>query len=312
MTASPVLVIVGPTASGKTELAVECAKELNGEIISADSMQIYKGMQIATAKPTEDEMQGIKHYLTDFLDPSESFSVAEFKRLADSAADEIVSKGKLPIVCGGTGLYIDSFVYNIQFTSEEDSHELRQSLEEKFDSVGAEEMLRQLSEFDPNTADSLSVSDRKRIIRAFEVYLLTGKTITQAKLDSRLQPPKYRSVLVGVNYSERERLYERINRRVELMLEQGLVDEAKRFFDLPDKYTASQAIGYKELAPYLNGLISLDEAVENLKKSTRHYAKRQLTWFKRNKNIKWFYPDLYNDRKDFIMSVTDYVKEAIK
>ncbi len=312
MTASPVLVIVGPTASGKTELAVECAKELNGEIISADSMQIYKGMQIATAKPTEDEMQGIKHYLTDFLDPSESFSVAEFKRLADSAADEIVSKGKLPIVCGGTGLYIDSFVYNIQFTSEEDSHELRQSLEEKFDSVGAEEMLRQLSEFDPNTADSLSVSDRKRIIRAFEVYLLTGKTITQAKLDSRLQPPKYRSVLVGVNYSERERLYERINRRVELMLEQGLVDEAKRFFDLPDKYTASQAIGYKELAPYLNGLISLDEAVENLKKSTRHYAKRQLTWFKRNKNIKWFYPDLYNDRKEFIMSVTDYVKEAIK
>lgn len=312
MTASPVLVIVGPTASGKTELAVECAKELNGEIISADSMQIYKGMQIATAKPTEDEMQGIKHYLTDFLDPSESFSVAEFKRLADSAADEIVSKGKLPIVCGGTGLYIDSFVYNIQFTSEEDSHELRQSLEEKFDSVGAEEMLRQLSEFDPNTADSLSVSDRKRIIRAFEVYLLTGKTITQAKLDSRLQPPKYRSVLVGVNYSERERLYERINRRVELMLEQGLVDEAKRFFDLPDKYTASQAIGYKELAPYLNGLISLDEAVENLKKSTRHYAKRQITWFKRNKNIKWFYPDLYNDRKEFIMSVTDYVKEAIK
>lgn len=312
MTASPVLVIVGPTASGKTELAVECAKELNGEIISADSMQIYKGMQIATAKPTEDEMQGIKHYLTDFLDPSESFSVAEFKRLADSAADEIVSKGKLPIVCGGTGLYIDSFVYNIQFTSEEDSHELRQSLEEKFDSVGAEEMLRQLSEFDPNTADSLSVSDRKRIIRAFEVYLLTGKTITQAKLDSRLQPPKYRSVLVGVNYSERERLYERINRRVELMLEQGLVDEAKRYFDLPDKYTASQAIGYKELAPYLNGLISLDEAVENLKKSTRHYAKRQLTWFKRNKNIKWFYPDLYNDRKEFIMSVTDYVKEAIK
>ena len=312
MTASPVLVIVGPTASGKTELAVECAKELNGEIISADSMQSYKGMQIATAKPTEDEMQGIKHYLTDFLDPSESFSVAEFKRLADSAADEIVSKGKLPIVCGGTGLYIDSFVYNIQFTSEEDSHELRQSLEEKFDSVGAEEMLRQLSEFDPNTADSLSVSDRKRIIRAFEVYLLTGKTITQAKLDSRLQPPKYRSVLVGVNYSERERLYERINRRVELMLEQGLVDEAKRYFDLPDKYTASQSIGYKELAPYLNGLISLDEAVENLKKSTRHYAKRQLTWFKRNKNIKWFYPDLYNDRKEFIMSVTDYVKEAIK
>ena len=312
MQKTPILVTVGPTASGKTALAVKLAKELDGEIISAASMQIYKGMQIATAKPTPEEMQGIPHYLTDFLEPDENFSVAEFVSLANEAADEIIKKGKLPIVCGGTGLYVDSFVYNIKFTDEPSDGSMREELEKKFDEIGAEKMLEELAVFDSEAAKSLTPGNRKRIIRAFEVYLSTGKTITQAKLDSRAKPSRFRPVFIGINYKDRETLYERINLRVDLMLKDGLIDEAKEYFKLSDKCTASQAIGYKELAPYLNGEMPLDEAVENLKKSTRRYAKRQLTWFNRNSDIKWFYPDSYPNRTEFENAVINYAKEELQ
>lgn len=306
----PIIVIVGPTASGKTDLAVRCAEEFNAEIISADSMQIYKGMSVATAKPTEEERRGIKHHLIDFLEPYETFSVADYVNMANAAADEILSCGKLPIVCGGTGLYVDSFVYNIKFTEEKTDTELRKSLEEKFDNVGAEEMLRQLAEFDKDSAQALSPNNKKRIIRAFEVYLQTGKTITQAKADSRSEPSRFNPIFIGINYRDRETLYKRINQRVDKMLEEGLLEEAKEYFSLPKKCTSSQAIGYKELSPYFNGEAELCEAVDSLKRSTRRYAKRQLTWFKRNSDINWFYPDDYESREEFQNAVIKYLKEV--
>ncbi|MBE6827273.1 MAG: tRNA (adenosine(37)-N6)-dimethylallyltransferase MiaA [Ruminococcaceae bacterium] len=307
----PLLVIAGPTASGKTALAVECAKEFDGEIISADSMQIYKGMSIATAKPTVQEMQGIKHYLTDFLDVNESFSVASYVRLANEAYDEILKKGKLPILAGGTGLYIDSFTGNINFPEEQTDPELRNELQKKMETVGAEEMLSELASFDPQTAKELHPNNKKRIIRAFEVYLTTGKTVSEARDESRRIPPRFHTVFVGINYKNRDVLYDRINRRVDEMLANGLVREAEEYCRLPEKSTASQAIGYKELKPYFDGACSLEEAAENLKLSTRHYAKRQLTWFNRNKNIRWFCPDLYGSWEEFADEVKTYIRGEI-
>lgn len=311
MSKIPLLVIVGPTASGKTALAVECAKELGGEIVSADSMQIYKGMSIATAKPTAEEMQGVPHYLIDFLDVCENYSVADYVRDANAAIDEIVSGGKLPILCGGTGLYIDSLVDNIKFGEEDSDTELRRSLEEKTEAVGARAMLDELATFDPETAEKLHENNKKRIIRAFEVYLSTGKTFSEMQALSRNEPSRFAPVFVGIGFEDRQKLYRRIDKRVDMMLEAGLVDEAKNYYNLPKKSTSLQAIGYKELKPYFDGEITLEKAVENLKLATRHYAKRQLTWFKRNGRIKWFYFDSYPDKDEFINDVKNYVRRQL-
>lgn len=307
----PLLVIVGPTASGKTALSIECASEFNGEIVSADSMQIYKGMSIATAKPSADEMKGIRHHLMDFLDVNETYSVANFVNDASEAIEQIYNSGKLPILVGGTGLYVDSLVNNIKFAEVDTDFELRRKLNAQLEEIGAEEMLKRMAEFDSDTAEKLHPSNKKRIIRVFEVYKLTGKTVTQLDRESKAVPSPYRPVFVGINFKDREKLYERINRRVDIMLENGLLDEAKRYCNLPEKSTASQAIGYKELIPYFNGEISLDEAVENLKLSTRHYAKRQLTWFRRNQNIKWFCYDEYMSYEDFFNDVKEYIKKVL-
>jgi len=305
-----VLVIVGPTASGKTALAVECAKKLDGEIVSADSMQIYKGMSIATAKPTKEEMQGIPHHLIDFVDVSSQYSVAQYVADAEKCCRDIISRGKLPIIAGGTGLYVDSFVNNIRFSEAESDEALRKSLAGQLKAEGAEKMLERLSEIDPEYAAKLHPNNEKRIIRAFEIYTLTGKTPTEAAAESRTEPSRYSFCFVGINYKDRDVLYDRINRRVDLMMENGLLKEAKSYYDLPKKSTASQAIGYKELKPYFDGEISLEQAVENLKIGTRHYAKRQLTWFRRNEDIKWFYPDA--ETKDgFFKEVIDYIKKVI-
>lgn len=307
----PLLVIVGPTASGKTALAVECALEFGGEVVSADSMQIYKGMSIATVKPTADEMKGVKHRLIDFVDVTDNYSVADYVKDANEAIDAIVGEGKLPILCGGTGLYVDSLVNNIRFSQEETDGELRRSLEEKMEKTGAEAMLEELAQFDPETAERLHANNKKRIIRAFEVFMSTGKTFSEMQVLSREEPSRFNPVFVGIGCEDRRKLYDRIDRRVDIMLENGLVEEAREYYDLPEKTTSSQAIGYKELKPYFEGEITLEQAVDNLKLATRHYAKRQLTWFRRNENIRWFNFDTYTDFRSFSYDVKEYVRRKL-
>ena len=299
----PVLAVVGPTASGKTALAVELAKRLGGEIVSADSMQIYKGMDIASAKPTEAEKQGIPHHMMDFLPPETPYSVAEYVKAAHACILEIHKRQKLPILVGGTGLYVDSLLTGTQFIETETDFDLRARLETEFDALGGEKMLEKLAAFDRDTAARLHPNNRKRIIRAFEVYTLTGKTMTEALAASREKPSPFTPCYIGIAYENREILYDRINRRVDIMLENGLLAEARAFFQgTPD--TAAQAIGYKELKPYLDGVLSLDEAVENLKRATRNYAKRQITWFKRNPQIHWIYADTCSKQALLAQAIT--------
>ena len=299
----PVLAVVGPTASGKTALAVELAKRLGGEIVSADSMQIYKGMDIASAKPTEAEKQGIPHHMMDFLPPETPYSVAEYVKAARACILEIHKRQKLPILVGGTGLYVDSLLTDTQFIETETDFDLRARLETEFDALGGEKMLEKLATFDSDTAARLHPNNRKRIIRAFEVYTLTGKTMTEALAASREKPSPFTPCYIGIAYENREILYDRINRRVDIMLENGLLAEARAFFQgTPD--TAAQAIGYKELKPYLDGVLSLDEAVENLKRATRNYAKRQITWFKRNPQIHWIYADTCSKQALLAQAIT--------
>lgn len=289
-----VIVIVGPTASGKTSLSVEIAKKLGGEIISADSMQIYKGMDIATAKPTDEEKCGVEHHLMDFLDPEDEFSVAKYKELAVSKIEELLNKGKIPIIVGGTGLYVDTVINNTVFFNYDDS-ETRERLEKECDENGIEALFHKLKEVDPDTAEKLHLNDKKRIIRALEVYYLTGKTITEQNNESHKEKSKFNFIQIGLNAKNRDYLYDRINKRVDLMLESGLLDEAKMFYSSDYSSTAKQAIGYKELLPYLKGFVTLDDAVEKLKQETRRYAKRQLTWFRKNNDINWIFIDENNN-----------------
>ncbi len=297
----PVIVVVGPTASGKTSLGIEIARMFNGEIISADSMQIYKGFPIASAAPTDEEKSLAVHHLVEFLEPTVKFSVAEYVALANEKIRDIYSRGKTPVVVGGTGLYINSLIDGIVFGEQKTDMNLRQELEEQFDTLGGEEMLRRLSSFDNEAASRLSVGDRRRIIRAFEVYKLSGITISEQNRLSRVKESPYSPVMIGITYKDREKLYERINKRVDIMLESGLLEEAKSMSN--KGITAAQAIGHKELIPYFNGKVSLRDAVETLKRETRRYAKRQLTWFRRDERIFWIYADEDN--------VTEKAKEII-
>ncbi len=285
-----VLAVVGPTASGKTSLAISLAKKLGGEIVSADSMQIYKGMDIATAKPGENEKEGVPHHLISIVSPEESFSVNEFKIRAVDAIDDILKRGRLPIVAGGTGFYVDTLVNNTKFLDYEKSN-IREFLEKRAENEGADVLYSELKALDEETASRLHENDTKRIIRALEVYHSTGMTISQQCKLSHLNESAYRWCIIGINAHDRQLLYERINLRVDLMLENGLLEEAREFFSSPVSKTARQAIGYKELKPYIDGEMTLDEAVEKLKMETRRYAKRQLTWFRRNESINWIYID---------------------
>ncbi len=299
-----IIAIVGPTASGKTALSVSVAQRFGAEIISADSMQIYKGMNIATAKPTPEERQGITHHLMDYISPSESYSVARFKEDADAAANDIINKGKLPVVVGGTGLYIDSFLNGITFSKGDTDLILRDNLMSRCETEGTESLLEELRKIDPATADKLSVEkNKKRIVRALEIFYTTGVTMTQQNELSRNIPSDYDPVIIGLNFRDRENLYQRINRRVDIMIENGLIEEAQEYFNMNLSVTSVQAIGYKELKPYFDGVRSLEECVELLKRATRRYAKRQLTWFRRNENIKWFFVDDYIDKDDFSKDV---------
>lgn len=289
------IAVVGPTASGKTSLGVELAKHFGGEVVSADSMQIYKYMDIATAKPTVAEMQGIPHHMMDFLLPTEPYSVAKYKEDAMKCIEDIASRGKIPVIVGGTGLYVDTLLYNTEFFDIKIDEKLRKSLYEKCEKLGCDKMWEELKEIDPVSAESIHKNNRKKIIRALEVYYQTGKTISQQTKLSRLSGEVLDYKIIGLSARNRDVLYDRINRRVDIMLKDGLLEEAKDFFEKYNTATAAQAIGYKELLPFFESRLSLEECAENLKMQTRRYAKRQLTWFRRNENINWLYIDDYKD-----------------
>ena len=279
-----IVVVCGPTASGKTKLAVDLALEFGGEIVSADSMQIYKGLDIASAKPTEEEKMGIPHHLMDFLEPTEAFSVADYVAMARAVISDIHSRGKLPVICGGTGLYISSLVDNIEFDDTGSDPAYRAELNALAEEKGNGFVLDMLRAVDPEAASQLHENNLKRIIRALEVYKLSGVTMTEQKRRSRLVPSPYEPCMMMIDHP-REVLYERIDRRVDEMVAAGLAEEAREFFTHTDYVTAAQAIGCKELKPYLDGRQSLDECVDTLKRATRRYAKRQLTWFKKDSRI---------------------------
>lgn len=285
------VVVVGPTASGKTALAVHIAEKFDGEVISADSMQIYRGMDISTAKPTTDEMRGVPHHLIDFLDITEKYSVSDFCKDARKAFDDIISRGKLPVMAGGTGLYIDSFVSNTQFLENGASDDVRERLRAELDERGIADLYAELQRIDPEAAEQIHPNNIKRVLRALEVYRSTGLTITkQAELSHKLVSD-IEPLFIGIGFKDRENLYKRINKRVDLMMENGLLKEAEEFFKSSPSDTAFKAIGCKELQPYFEGEKTVEECVEILKQSTRRYAKRQLTWFKRNNSINWLYAD---------------------
>ncbi len=309
--ATKLLAVVGPTASGKTALAVELAKRYGGEVVSCDSMQIYRGMTIATAAPTADEQQGVPHHLVGIVEPAESFSVVEYVRLAKDAIAGIISRGNIPVICGGTGLYYNSLVDGIEFSEAAELPELREQLRQRALSEGGEVLLAELAQFDPETAARLAPADHKRIIRAIEVYRATGVTMTQHIAQSRSRPSEYDAVTVGLFCNDRQWLYDRIDRRVDVMMERGLLEETRRFYERYGTGTAVQAIGYKELRPYLGGECTLETAVDSLKRATRRYAKRQISWFGRDERIQRLNMDEMNDITQAADRASDMIRSRI-
>lgn len=287
--AEKILVVTGPTATGKTALSVELAKKLGGEIVSADSMQIYRGMDIGTAKVTKAEMQNIPHHMIDIADPSEDYSVSRYVEEADAAVRGILSRGRLPIVAGGTNLYIDSLIAGLDFAEKAEDAALRESLNKQYDDMGGEAMLEHLRGFDPERAAKLHPADKRRIVRAVEIYILTGETITRHDEETKKRPKRYDAVKIALTFADRAVLYDRINARVDKMVSDGLFDEVKGLLDsgLSPACTSMQAIGYKEPAAYFRGEMSKDETIELIKLSSRRYAKRQLTWLRRDDSIHW-------------------------
>ncbi len=287
MERSKIVCVVGPTASGKTDFAIELALKENGEVVSCDSMQIYRYMNIGTAKPTKEEMRGVPHHMLDFLDPMESYSVADFVKDARDCIEDILKRGKLPILCGGTGLYIDSIVNQIEFTEEETDLAYREELKALAERKGVEAVHRLLQEKDPVAAEQIHPNNLKRVIRALEIQKTTGMTKEEADRRAR-KTPIYDAEIYGMDL-EREELYRRINLRVDKMVEMGLLEEVEALLKMgiPETATAMQAIGYKELVEYFRGKVTLVEAVEKIKQESRRYAKRQLSWFRRNKKIFW-------------------------
>ena len=296
MMAKGILVITGPTATGKTALGVRLAKQLGGEVISVDAMQLYAGMVIGTAAPTAEETEGVPHHLVGTVSPAENYSVGRYVEEASAAADDILSRGKLPILVGGTNLYIEALLRGTDFAGSDPA--IRQELDEAYEALGGEAMLQKLAEVDPERAAKLHSNDRKRIVRALEVFRVTGKPITELDRLSRLQPPRYASATVALSFEAREDLYRRIDLRVERMFEAGLVAEVQGLLDggLRDDSTAMQAIGYKEIVAALRGQCSMEEAKALIQQSSRRYAKRQLSWLRGQADVNWF---LWKKEPDF-------------
>lgn len=287
-------VIAGPTASGKTSLAVRMAQRFDGEVVSADSMQVYDTLRIGTARPTPEETAGIPHHLQGCVPLSAAYSVAQYVKDAAAAVEDIAARGRLPILCGGTGLYISSFLDHLDFTEEAGDPVLRESLRRKAEQAGGRVLLDELRVFDPETADRLHENDLGRIIRAIEVYRMTGVPMSEAARRAKSRPSPYDGCLIVLDARDRAFLYDRIDRRVDCMVQEGLLEEARQVLASDRAATAMQAIGYKELAPWFAGELSLEEALENLKRGTRRYAKRQLSWFRRMENVHWLYIDEYD------------------
>lgn len=309
---SDLLVICGPTASGKTRLAVELAKRHNGEVVSADSMQIYRRMDIGTAKPTREEMDGVLHHMIDVADPEEDFSVARYVDMAAACVEEIRARGKLPIVAGGTGLYIDSLLSGRTFAAFEPESPLRGELEARLANQGGEALLAELDKVDPETAARLHPNDAKRIVRALEIFLTTGKTMSQHNAETLAIPPRYNALTLSLGFEARGDMWARIDRRVDVMMEQGLVAEVRALLDsgIPEKCTAMQAIGYKEMVQAVQENGDVWAAAEEIKLRSRQYAKRQLTWFRRNGAARWL---LWGSEPDFdaaLQTSTKYMEEA--
>ena len=282
-----VIVICGPTASGKTALSIELAKRINGEIVSADSMQIYKDMNIGSAKVTPEEMQKIKHYLIDFVSPDQRYSVANYKLDAKQAIEEILNKGKTPIVVGGTGLYIDSLIYEIEYNDIKINEDYRKKLENIKEKEGLEKLYEMAVKIDPIAMQKISKNDSKRIMRILEIYEATGKTKTEQEAESRTKEVSYNYKVFAITM-DREKLYDRINKRVDIMLEKGLIEEVENLLNKYKEFpTAMQGLGYKEVRDYLEGNLSKQEMIDTIKQESRRYAKRQLTWFRKNKQTIW-------------------------
>ena len=306
-----ILVVSGPTASGKTRLAVELALSHNGEVVSADSMQIYRRMDIGTAKPTQEEMRGVPHHMIDVADPEEDFSVARYVDMAAQCVDDILARGKLPILAGGTGLYIDSLLSGRTFAHFDAQSPLRGELEERMRAEGGQALLEELGKVDPDSAARLHPNDEKRIVRALEIYYSTGKTITQHNAETKAIPPRYEALTLTLAFSRREDMWARIDRRVDEMMAAGLVEEVEKLLHsgVPQRCTAMQAIGYKEMAAALLGDGDTAAAAEEIKLRSRQYAKRQLTWFRRNSGAKWLYWDSVPDFAAALQASTGYMKE---
>lgn len=288
-----VIVICGPTASGKTSLGIKLAKKIEGEIVSCDSMQIYKDMTIGTAKPTDEELKEAKHYLVDFVMPNERYSVAEYKKDAEYTIEQIIKSGKKPIIVGGTGLYLNSLVYGIDYPNIETDLNYRQELEDRVNKEGLENLYNEAKKIDSKAMEKISSNDKKRILRILEIYHSTGKTKTQLEEDSRKNGPKYDYKIFVLNM-DREKLYDRINKRVDIMIEDGLIDEVKQLLKKYKEFpTAMQGLGYKEVVEYLENKLTKVEMIEKIKQETRRYAKRQITWFKSYKNAIWL--DAFNE-----------------
>ena len=308
-----IICLAGPTASGKTALAVALAQELNGEVVSCDSMQIYQHMDIGTAKPTKEEMQGIPHHMIDIIHPSEDFSVSRYCSMAAPIVDDILSRGKTAIIAGGTGLYMDSLIRGNDFAPSPSTGR-REELEEKADREGIEVLMQQLQAIDPDTAARLHLSDRKRIIRALEIYLETGETMTAHNLRTQAQPPRYTPLWLGLDFAKRQQLYDRIDLRVGLMLELGLVEEIRSLLarGVPPKCTALQAIGYKEFVNALEGNGTIAEAADLVRQSSRRYAKRQLTWFRRNTAMHWLVRNPEQTNEEILEMARRIIQETDK
>lgn len=307
-----IVIIVGPTAVGKTDIAIATAKALNGEIISADSAQVYKYMDIGTAKISQDEMQGIKHHMIDVVTPAQSFSVANFRDNADKYIHEITAKGKLPIIAGGTGLYINALINNLDFTKSVGDEDFRERMQEIADNKGNEYLYEMLKGVDIESYQRLHANDVRRVIRALEVYEFTGKTISYFQEESKKIPPRYNCAYIGLTM-DRQKIYERIEQRVDTMIEKGLIEEVRKLLNMGYNrdLVSMQALGYKEIVRYLEGEISLEESLSILKRDSRHYAKRQLTWFRRDERIKWFNIDEYQDREPLVKNIINYIAGKI-
>lgn len=305
-----IICIAGPTASGKTAVAVELAKQLNGEVISCDSMQIYKYMDIGTAKPTVEEQQGIPHYMLDVANPWEDFSVSQYCEMATPILQDILSRGKTAIIAGGTGLYMDALIKGNDFAPFP-STGMREKLEAQADAEGMEAMLSLLNSIDPDSAAKLHLKDKKRILRALEVYYETGETITAHNRKTQSVPPRFSPVWFALEDEDRQVLYNRIDQRVGKMLEDGLLDEIQSLLarGIPKKCTAMQAIGYKEFIDVLDGICSVETAADLVRQSSRRYAKRQLTWFRRNPNIHWLRRKTGENNEGIILSARQILRE---